>query len=200
MQLIKTINSITDQFVFSKIASLLTAEDELKDFFDTNKVEFDKLYLLNKSGRKEISPAYEYYLDDSSKISQSNINELAKLILAKFKDKWTRLYQNFIKEYDIFDTYDVNYEEHPNLKVETSSDADGGVYGFNSPTVVPASKSEANQTTETTGQTTSRRHGNTGIYTPSDIVRRDRELWKETYFEYLLKDVDSILTCPKYNI
>lgn len=45
---------------------------------------------------------------------------------------------------------------------------------------------------------TESRSGFNGAYPYQDIIKKDRELWMDNYFEKIFKDIDSVLTLPIY--
>lgn len=72
-----------------------------------------------------------------------------------------------------------------------------------------ADKNTENTTTTTKGKTTDvdketgtrrlERSGNIGVTTSQQMIKSEIELWQWNFIQMIYKDVDSVLTCPKYN-
>lgn len=73
-----------------------------------------------------------------------------------------------------------------------------------------ADKNTENTTTTTKGKTTDvdtetgtrklERSGNIGVTTSQQMLQSEIELWQWNFIQMIYKDVDSVLTCPKYNL
>ena len=106
--------------------------------------------------------------------------------------------------------------------VTTNSDTATDVYGFNSNSPVPQGESNGSSTvttqgdadknvtteneTETgtrtereTGTRTLTRSGNIGVTTSQQMLESEIKLWEWNFYETVFKDVDTVLTVPKYN-
>lgn len=182
-------------------------------------------YYMNHSGEKKISPMFEKLL---SLTGVNAMQQLAKVIINKFEDKWNKLYKAFIEsEYEPLENYSMEEVETPNItkdsttnqstKVETSTENDtteGERYGFNSATPVPTGKATRNGTVTVegasddneshtvdteTGTRTLTRHGNIGVTTSQQMLTSEVTLRTNYNFvEMLYKDVDSVLTLLVY--
>lgn len=106
--------------------------------------------------------------------------------------------------------------------VTTNSGTATDVYGFNSNSPVPQGESagistvttqgdaDKNVTTENetetgtrtereTGTRTLTRSGNIGVTTSQQMLESEIKLWEWNFYETVFKDVDTVLTVPKYN-
>lgn len=106
--------------------------------------------------------------------------------------------------------------------VTTDSDTTTDVYGFNSTSPVPQGEGNGNSTvttkgdadknittntetetgTRTTTETGSRkltRSGNIGVTTSQQMLESEIQLWEWSFFATVFKNVDTVLTAPKYN-
>lgn len=106
--------------------------------------------------------------------------------------------------------------------VTTDADTASDVYGFNSNSPVPQGESNGKSTvttqgdadknvtteneTETgtrtereTGKRTLTRSGNIGVTTSQQMLESEIKLWEWNFYETVFKDVDTVLTVPKYN-
>lgn len=185
----------------------------------------DVEYYLNHSGQKWISPMFRKLLD----LQDVNaIQQIAKIIINKFEDKWNKLFEAFIEsEYKPLENYSMEEVETPDItkestentktKVETSTENDkteAKVHGFNSVEGVPSGSTERNgkvvveggaddnevhrEDTET-GTRTLTRHGNIGVTSSQQMLTQEIELRSGYNFvEMLFKDVDSVLTLLVY--
>ena len=119
-------------------------------------------------------------------------------------------------------TRDKTTSAKSDFTVTTNSDTATDVYGFNSNSAVPQGESNGNSTvttqgdadknvtteneTETgtrtereTGKRTLTRSGNIGVTTSQQMLESEIKLWEWNFYETVFKDVDTVLTVPKYN-
>ena len=119
-------------------------------------------------------------------------------------------------------TRDKTISAKSDFTVTTNSDTATDVYGFNSASPVPQGESNGNSTvttqgdadknvtteneTETgtrtereTGKRTLTRSGNIGVTTSQQMLESEIKLWEWNFYETVFKDVDTVLTVPKYN-
>lgn len=77
---------------------------------DLPAVLLDYLLFAN-CGQRKISPLVEMSLDKDRKLSDSEAQKIGQIIAALFKNKWDRLYDVILKEYDpIYNYYDEYHE------------------------------------------------------------------------------------------
>lgn len=119
-------------------------------------------------------------------------------------------------------TRDKTTSAKSDVTVTTNSGTANDVYGFNSYSPVPQEESNGNSTvttqgdadnnvtteneTETgtrtereTGKRTLTRSGNVGVTTSQQMLESEIKLWEWSFYETVFKDVDTVLTVPKYN-
>lgn len=212
-----------DKSIFNAIKS--TSSQPFTWLTQSNADLLDIEYYLNNSGNKWCSPMVERLL----KLQNVNmVQQVAKIIIEKFKDKWNKLYKAFIEsEYEPLENYNMEQVETPNItkgsttnqktkvKTETENDTtEASVYGFNSVSPVPSGEATRNgsvtvsgdsndnesHTTDTeTGTRTLTRHGNIGVTTSQQMLQSEITL-RTTYnfVQMLYKDVDSVMTLLVY--
>lgn len=185
----------------------------------------DQEYYLNHSGDKNVSPLVEKLL---TLTGVNMVQKVANIIINKFEDKWTRLYNAFIDgDYEPLENYSMEEVETPNItrditekqktKIETETTDDkteNEVYGFNSATPVPSGDSNHNGTItvsgdenenkitkqdKETGTRSLTRHGNIGVTTSQQMLESEIKLRENfLFFNMLFKDVDSVMTLLIY--
>lgn len=119
-------------------------------------------------------------------------------------------------------TRDKTTTSKSDYTVTSDSDANTDVYGFNSSVSVPQAESGGSSTVRTqgdpdnnvvtesdtetgtrthteTGKRTLTRSGNIGVTTSQQMLESEIALWKWNFYDTIFKDVDMVLTVPKYN-
>ena len=127
----------------------------------------------------------------------------------------------FDSDYNPINNYDMTETETPNItettsgssnsKVESESHASSSLYGFNSTDPVPATKSDADTTTEalkannytdgsrtTTGTRTLTRSGNIGVTTSQQMLESELELRKFDLLERVFQCFDKVFVRSVY--
>lgn len=197
----------------------------------TNDTDLD--YLWNHAGSKTISPLVDRLLmsrnieDFDSPDMMGVMDNLAKILHARYNATWTKLYNVLSAEYNPIQNYDMTETDTPNItrtQVETqkadvtvtsSGSNSADVFGFNSAEPVPQAESKGDTTQRTqgnaednvtdrtdteTGTRTLTRSGNIGVTTSQQMLESEIELWKWSFFETVFRDVDAILASPIYDI
>lgn len=82
---------------------------------EENAADLDEMYLYERSGWKKPSPLLDHRLGDAEEMTATIATAMAKKVLLKFGEKWKRLYQVILSEYNPLHNYD---------KKETHSGAD----------------------------------------------------------------------------
>lgn len=171
----------------------------------------DKDYYLVHSGRKTISASYNHLqkLEDDGIIADALL-EIAKLVHNKFALSWNKIYDAINTAYKPLENYDMKEKETPNVtktrNIKEDMQTDNDVYGFNSTTPVPQSKSTVsgdklnNEQTETeTGTRDLERHGNIGVTTSQQMLQSEIDLRTNfNFMNQIMNDVDSILCLLVY--
>ena len=99
-------------------------------------------------------------------------------------------------------------ESNGNSTVTTQGDADNNVTTENETETGTRNITETGTRTETetgtrtereTGKRTLTRSGNIGVTTSQQMLESEIKLWEWNFYETVFKDVDTVLTVPKYN-
>ena len=201
----------SNNFIFTALA-----EGEYFTFIDNSNNDgqtLDAMYVLNHSGDKEVNP-FIYRLVNVNQLTcdeniitgiynvmdvndvDAFINKIVKMIVYKFGNKWNTLYQ-MLYDNNPLNTESYNVTETPNIEVETNSNTQGDVYGFNSPNSVPDNKATIGSTTTQTGTRTTIFQGYKNNNIPEKILQ-EYEVLKKSFLEQIFLDVDTLLTLPIY--
>ena len=196
MKLYKTINVYIDDGIFS----LLQPKFEWMSVEDAKNLDLD--YYLNH-GQRSISPLYEQLINQQSNNQDFNaLNKLVDIIYLKFKDKWNRIYDAYIKStYNALENYSMTEVEKTNTKVTSTDNTIGGSYGFNSDVSVPVNDSNSTSVVEGNGEDNKReltRSGNIGVTSSQQMLEQELQLRKYNFYEELFKDVNSVVTLSIY--
>lgn len=196
MKLYKTINVYIDDGIFS----LLQPKFDWMSVEDAKNLDLD--YYLNH-GQRSISPLYEQLINQQANNQDFNaLNKLADIIYLKFKDKWNRIYDAYIKSiYKPLENYSMTEVEKTNTKVTSTDNTKGGSYGFNSDVSVPVNDSNSTSVVEGNGEDNKReltRSGNIGVTTSQQMLESELQLRKYNFYEELFKDVNSVVTLSIY--
>ena len=196
MKLYKTINVYIDDGIFS----LLQPKFDWMSIEDAKTLDLD--YYLNH-GQRSISPLYEQLINQQANNQDFNaLNKLADIIYLKYKDKWNRIYDAYIKSiYKPLENYSMIEVEKTNTKVTSTDNTKGGSYGFNSDVSVPVNDSNSTSVVEGNGEDNKReltRSGNIGVTTSQQMLESEIQLRKYNFYEELFKDVNSVVTLSIY--
>ena len=196
MKLYKTINVYIDDGIFS----LLQPKFEWMSVEDAKTLDLD--YYLNH-GQRSISPLYEQLINQQANNQDFNaLNKLVDIIYLKFKDKWNRIYDTYIKStYNALENYSMTEVEKNATKVTSTDNTKGGSYGFNSDVSVPVNDSNSTSVVEGNGEDNKReltRSGNIGVTTSQQMLESELQLRKYNFYEELFKDVNSVVTLSIY--
>lgn len=196
MKLYKTINVYIDDGIFT----LLQPKFAWMSVEDAKNLDLD--YYLNH-GQRSISPLYEQLINQqSNNVDFNALNKLADIIYLKFKDKWNRIYDAYIKSiYKPLENYSMTEVEKTNTKVTSTDNTKGGSYGFNSDVSVPVNDSNSTSVVEGNGEDNKReltRSGNIGVTTSQQMLESEIQLRKYNFYEELFKDVNSVVTLSIY--
>lgn len=83
-------------------------------------------------------------------------------------------------------------------KVTTDEDTGDTTTHTGTDTVVHSGEDTEGTTNEGSYTIDETKNGASGSYMLQDMIRKDRELWQENYFEHIFNDLDSLLTLPIY--
>lgn len=218
---------ITDGIIHKLFSNteLQSAISNIKGF-DVDGIE---LSYYKRSAEKSISTLCKYLLEEFGLVKMSDYyvpNEsfnsyLVKVILAKYLDKWLKLLNTFLLEYEPLSPYhmkvnDDTTKDHLQSKDKTGSEGlvedknNNNYFGFNSEDSVPidegGSKTKSQDSRTTTYErdvTRSReitRKGNIGNKTNQELITEERKLNMWVFFDEMFKDIDKILANPLWEI
>ena len=196
--------------IFATLSGVPWDDDETVD-----KIALDIEYFGNRSGLKESSPLVEKMTDwpNDSQIDGTELDRLHKIIINKYSVSWVKLWKTLTAEYNPLENYNMTETTTPgvvttrkeNTDINVQNNANGNVYGFNSPSAVPASASGGNSHTtgskdknyteeSKTGFDKLERSGNIGTTTSQMMAQSEVDLRKTQFFDIVFADVDKILT------
>lgn len=183
----------------------------------------DISYLMEHSGSKHPSIVVERSYKFNGEDIETTMKLLAYQIIQKFADKWDRLYSAITTDYRPLENYDMEQTETPDItKTETRNSSvttsvtnditDGDVYGFNSSSPVPQTKTTRNGSTTVSGDSDDNvttntesgtrgltRHGNIGVTTSQQMLQSEIDLRNNFNFtNQLFEDLDSIMCLLVY--
>lgn len=205
---------------------MLSAEEMMSDIItDDNYSDIDLEYFIGTSGDKFISPLLEKLMEDLNGDIYEVSKQLEKIIFRRFGDKWKRLHDALIQEYNPLENYsmeeirtpDLTTDETSNTKtditVERDSEASNSYKGFNATEPSLVSKSEGDETTTTegtkadnevskkteeTGTETTTRSGNIGVTTSQQMLESEFKVRQYDFYKQIYSDVDSVLCLSIY--
>lgn len=142
------------------LASIGTSGPWEEDVSAEDLARLDQYFLNGHSGGKPAAPLMQMYLDsETGKMTSTTVAEAAAMALAIWKQKWTRLWEVFIAEYNPIENYnmvedgtetptgkEVMDRTHQGSNTTRTAGAaadnvtENTVYGFNSVTGQPSAK------------------------------------------------------------
>lgn len=194
----------------------LATNNQFEFITNESAINLDVDYYLSRSGKKFISNLYDNLIENYP--NDDPLIRLSKIIETRYKDKWVRIYETLLMDYNPINNYDMievetpDLEDHRVTKVDqdVTNDTDLNDYGFNSDTPVPTSKNttrltgsgDKNKTDETinrTGTRTLTRSGNIGVTTSAQLVEGEIKL-RALYnmIDIIYSDVDKVLCLSIY--
>ena len=194
--ILKKINEIVDIFtdstagIFHALKGIATGES-----FDwlNNDEYLDIDYYVSHSGEKYASKFYLTMLDHNK-----DITYIANVIFNRFKDKWKKIYDAMMKEYNPLENYSMVEDENVNTDITNTSNGSSNVFGFNTESEdgVADSKNEVSNTTSGKFDDNHRkltRSGNIGVTTSQQMLESELEIRKNIFIENVMNDIDSIM-------
>lgn len=199
--ILKKINEIVDIFtdstagIFHALKGIATGES-----FDwlNNDEYLDIDYYVSHSGEKYASKFYLTMLDHNK-----DITYIANVIFNRFKDKWKKIYDAMMKEYNPLENYSMVEDENVNTDITNTSNGSSNVFGFNTESEdgVADSKNEVSNTTSGKFDDNHRkltRSGNIGVTTSQQMLESELEIRKNIFIENVMNDIDSIMCLKIY--
>lgn len=196
---LKKINQIVDIFtdstsgIFHALKDIVTGESF--EWLDNDEY-LDITYYVSHSGEKYASRFYLTMLEHDKTIS-----DIAHIIFNKFSDKWKRIYDAIMMEYNPINNYDMVENEKVNSKITSTVGTDNKTYGFGSTTAAPTDEAASTSTTEGTKDDNYReltRSGNIGITTSAQLLAGELEVRKNIFIDIVMNDIDTIMCLKLY--
>ena len=193
-----------------------------------NDYEMTLDYFGNHSADKFLSPLAEKLV---AKLSENTFDRdefseyIANLLYNRFSDKWKKIYDALMTEYNPLENYSMEEERTPDLTTEeTQTDkskvvtdretsATNSYKGFNASEPVLVNKTDGeenvttsgtkldNETTSTTTQTGSEtltRSGNIGVTTSQQMLESEFKVRQYDFYQMIYNDIDSVLCLSVY--
>lgn len=196
---LKKINQIVDIFtdstagIFNALESI--ASGESFEWLE-NSEYLDIMYYVSHSGEKYASRFYLTMLEH-----EKTIVDIAHIVYTKFSDKWKRIYDAMMMEYNPINNYDMVENEKVNSKITSTIGVNNSTHGFGSPTAAPTDEGSSTTTTEGDAKDNVReltRSGNIGVTTSAQLLAGELEVRKNLFIEEVMKDIDSIMCLKIY--
>lgn len=196
---LKKINQIVDIFtdstagIFNALESI--ASGESFEWLE-NSEYLDIMYYVSHSGEKYASRFYLTMLEH-----EKTIVDIAHIVFTKFSDKWKRVYDAMMMEYNPINNYDMKEKETVNSKITSSTDVNNETYGFGNPNPAPTDNGKSETVTSGSADDNIReleRSGNIGVTTSAQLVAGELELRKNIFIESVMNDIDTILCLKIY--
>ena len=196
---LKKINQIVDIFsdstagIFNALESIASG-----DSFEwlENSEYLDIMYYASHSGEKYASRFYLTMLEH-----EKTISDIANIVFTKFSEKWKKIYDAMMMEYNPINNYDMNEEETVNSKIVSTVGTDNKTYGFGSSNPAPTDEASSTSTTEGDAKDNIRklsRSGNIGVTTSAQLLAGELEVRKNIFIEEVMNDIDSIMCLKIY--
>lgn len=198
---------------------------KIKDFITEDNVDMlNQDYFIGYSADKYISPLHEKILNAYNDLSDS-IVALAKIIYNRFADKWGKIYDALMTNYNPLENYSMEEERTPDLtfedtenvksdvKTERTTSAESKYKGFNADEPVTITTTDGsddvetsgakldNETTKTTthtGTETLSRSGNIGVTTSQQMLESEFKVRQYDFYKMIYNDIDSVLCLGIY--
>lgn len=198
---LKKINEIVDIFtdstagIFHALKSI--ASGDSFEWLDNDEY-LDIDYYVSHSGEKYASKFYLSMLDHNK-----DITYIANVIYNRFSEKWKRIYDAMMMEYNPINNYDMVENENVNTDITNTSNGSSNVFGFNTESEggVPDGKNEVSNTTSgkfKDNYRELRRSGNIGVTTSAQLLAGELEVRKNIFIESVMNDIDSIMCLKIY--
>ena len=198
----------------------------VKDFIkDTNYFKLTEDYFIGHSNDKFISPLFskfiENYHNSEIDIKLSMSTKLANLVYNRFGEKWKKIYDALMTEYNPLENYSMVEERTPDLEftetekhkstTERETTATSSYKGFNAVEPVTITKTDGSEdvttsgikadnekTTTHKGSETLTRSGNIGVTTSQQMLESELKIRQFDFYKQVYNDIDSILCLSIY--
>ena len=190
----------------------------------TNYETLDIDYLIGYSADKFVSPLTEKLYNKYDNVDDLT-GDLAKIIYNRFANKWKKIYDALMTEYNPLENYNMEEERTPDLTFEDTENVNSEIItnretsasnkykGFNADTPVivnetsgtddtttsgASENNERQKTTTHTGTETLTRSGNIGVTTSQAMLQAELEVRKNDFYKMMYNDIDSLLCLSIY--
>ena len=198
---LKKINDIVDIFtdstagIFHALKSI--ASGDSFEWLDNGEY-LDIDYYVSHSGEKYASKFYLTMLEHNK-----DITYIANIIYNRFSEKWKRIYDAMMKEYNPIENYSMVEDENINTNITNTSNGSSNVFGFNTESEDGVSHNKNEVSNTTTGNFNDnhrqlKRAGNIGVTTSQQMLESELEIRKNIFIETVMNDIDSIMCLKIY--
>lgn len=194
-------SSFTYTGIFQKIASLQS--NPFSDFINaSNSKELDDLYYFERSGDKDISLAFDRYIElEDNNIISSALDYITANIVTKFERKWLKDYQLLVTTtYNPINNYDMVEETTRNIKIDNTNY--DNVFAFNTSSTDGVPSGKSGTTTEGLAEDNVESHtrsGNIGVMTTQALMNEELSLRnKHNFIDHIMADVDTVMCSAIY--
>lgn len=177
-------------------------------------------YLGNHSGCREASPLIRKLccLAPEHMLTEVQLQRIVAVIKAKYAVEWADTWAAWITEYNPLENYSMTEDSNRAFKTstnanthangDTNTDASVVPLGGTDPVRISNGRVTGNHTNNYTNMDTvtegayndNREHltrsGNIGVTTSQQMLQSEMELRQSTYFDYIYKCLDDVLTIP----
>ena len=208
-----------------KIFDELIDDERFENFITSDNVDtLNTDYYLSHSNDKYVSPLVEKLFNDGK--DASDISSIVATICAnRFGDKWKKIYDALMTEYNPLENYSMEEERTPDLteeetqneksdvKTERETHATNSYKGFNASDPVVVNKTDGDEDVTTsgakldneitkstthTGTETLTRAGNIGVTTSQQMLESEFKVRQYDFYKMMYNDIDSILCLSVY--
>lgn len=208
-----------------KIFNELSDDERFSDFITSDNVDtLNTDYYLSHSNDKYVSPLVEKLFNDGKSASEIS-SIVATICVNRFGEKWKKLYDALMTEYNPLENYSMVEEKTPDLtieetqneksdvKTERETHATNSYKGFNANDPVVVNKTdgtedvetsgakldnEVSKTTTHTGTETLTRSGNIGVTTSQQMLESEFKVRQYDFYKQVYNDIDSVLCLSIY--
>ena len=191
---------------------------------EANKTTLNYDYFLSNSADKFVSPLVERYFTQDNDIATLS-EMLADIVYNRFGEKWKRIYDALLTEYNPLENYsmeeirtpdlttDETQNEKTDITTERETSASNSYKGFNATDPVLVNQTDGDETTTTsgakadnevskkieqTGTETLTRAGNIGVTTSQQMLESEFKVRQYDFYKMMYNDIDSILCLSIY--
>ena len=192
---------------------------------DDNYAILDWDYYAGFSADKFISPLQQKMFDADPNNKNNVIGRLAIIVYNRFAQKWKKIYDALMTEYNPLENYsmeevrtpdlttDETQNEKTDITTERETSASNSYKGFNATDPVLVNQTDGDETTTTTGakadnevskkieQTgteTLTRAGNIGVTTSQQMLESEFKVRQYDFYKMVYNDIDSVLCLSIY--